>query len=268
MKMVSVVIPVYKSSPSEDERRSLLQCIKILGRYDILLVCPEGVDMTEYHQIAGDAVLTEKRFPAEYFRSIDGYNALMTSEFFYRTFESWRYILIYQLDAWVFSDQLEAWCAKGYDYVGAPWFEDWGFRSEGKKLWRVGNGGLSLRRVRKFVTLTSPRTILRGPREIFAKEYKGPKDFFTCLKRIFGGKGNNMQGYRKEMETYYEDVYFCLHIHPERLSLKMPDVREAAEFSIEKSPAYLFEHIGARLPFGCHAWRKYDYDSFWSHYII
>ena len=53
------------------------------------------------------------------------YNRLMMSEQFYRAFEGYEYILIYQLDCLVFSNALEEWCRKGYDYIGAPWFERW-----------------------------------------------------------------------------------------------------------------------------------------------
>lgn len=60
-------------------------------------------------------------FPDTYFKGIAGYNRLMMSPEFYETFAQWEYILIYQTDAWVFSDRLSEWCSKGYDYIGAPW---------------------------------------------------------------------------------------------------------------------------------------------------
>ena len=75
------------------------------------------------------------------------------------------YILIYQLDAFVFKDELKEWCQKGYDYIGAPWIATientiWlkyfnivarKFRSKNKNnreqiFFKVGNGGFSLRR--------------------------------------------------------------------------------------------------------------------------
>jgi hypothetical protein len=64
-------------------------------------------------------------------------------------------MLIYQLDAWVFKDDLMKWCNKGYDYIGAPWFEDFGSYEKGKKLWRVGNGGFSLRKIKYFCKVLS-----------------------------------------------------------------------------------------------------------------
>lgn len=39
---------------------------------------------------------------------------------FYRRFGKYKYMLIYQLDAFVFSDKLLDFCEMGYDYIGAP----------------------------------------------------------------------------------------------------------------------------------------------------
>jgi len=44
----------------------------------------------------------------------------MMSPAFYDAFKAFDYILIYQLDAFVFRDELEYFCSLGYDYIGAP----------------------------------------------------------------------------------------------------------------------------------------------------
>lgn len=61
---------------------------------------------------------------------------MLTKEFYLR-FRQWEYLLIYQLDAYVFQDELMDWCNKGYDYIGAPFLKlnrevDWN---------NCGNGG-------------------------------------------------------------------------------------------------------------------------------
>ena len=38
----------------------------------------------------------------------------------YSRFEKYEYMLIYQLDAFVFSDRLMEFVEAGYDYIGAP----------------------------------------------------------------------------------------------------------------------------------------------------
>lgn len=44
----------------------------------------------------------------------------MLSAEFYDRFAAYEYVLIYQLDAFVFADRLAEFCQMGYDYIGAP----------------------------------------------------------------------------------------------------------------------------------------------------
>ncbi|AYN03261.1 DUF5672 family protein [Flavobacterium sp. 140616W15] len=116
---VKIIIPIYKEHFGELEEKSFLQCVKVLKNYDIVLVQPEGLDNSyitnEFNQIKAIS------FPKRYFENIDGYNELLLSSLFYEAFLDSEYILIYQLDAFVYKDALEEWCQKGYDYIGAPW---------------------------------------------------------------------------------------------------------------------------------------------------
>jgi 23S rRNA G2445 N2-methylase RlmL len=45
-------------------------------------------------------------------------------------------------------------------------------------------------------------------------------------------------------------------------NFRVPNAIEAALFSFEVAPEHLFELVGNKLPFGCHAWEKYN-KSFW-----
>ncbi len=65
----------------------------------------------------------------------------MLSPTFYDAFQAYRYVLIYQLDALVFSDRLTEWCEMDWDYVGAPWLKCADSPWVGAS--RVGNGGFS-----------------------------------------------------------------------------------------------------------------------------
>ena len=49
---------------------------------------------------------------------------LMLSPFFYESFLDFKYVLIHQLDVFIFKDELNYWCNQNYDYIGAPWFKD------------------------------------------------------------------------------------------------------------------------------------------------
>src|SRR5690606_14031963 len=106
-----------------------------LGGYDKYFVVPRRLRVSR----PGFGI---ESFRDDYFGSGKAHARLQLSEEFYRRFESYRYILMYHLDALVFSDQLMDWCESGLDYVGAPWLQcedtPWVTRS------RVGNSGFAL----------------------------------------------------------------------------------------------------------------------------
>lgn len=98
----AVVIPVYKEELDEFEKISLAQARKILGKYQFVFVAPEGKIFSYFE--SGDAIV---HFPQQFFQSPQTYNRLLMSPLFYEPFLSFDYILIYQLDAFVFYDALE-----------------------------------------------------------------------------------------------------------------------------------------------------------------
>lgn len=241
-ELVAVVIPVYKSTMSDLELIAYRQCMRILsGQHKIIIVSPEGLQLpAEIQQNQHNTEVFEER----YFEDIAGYNDLMVSRQFYRRFTDFEYILIYQLDAFVFQDSLHEWCRMGFDYVGAPSLQDDAFLNlgaEAKDKLRLGmeqskpvlNGGLSLRKV---------RTMLR---------YLSVYNFF--YPRWTGN----------------EDKLFCLdarRLKPMQLFIKIPDWQTAMDFAFEKSPAACYALKNQRLPFGCHAWERYD-RTFWKPFI-
>ena len=100
---VAVVIPVYKKELDPLEEISLAQVRKVLGKYPIVFVTPEGKIFPYFE--AGDMIA---HFPQGFFQNTDTYSKLLLSPQFYDTFKDFEYILIYQLDAFVFYDALEA----------------------------------------------------------------------------------------------------------------------------------------------------------------
>ncbi len=251
-ELVAIIIPIYKDIPGEDELISLRQTLKILHRYPIIFFAPESLNASFYEQqCAGKATFIIKRFANEYFDGIKGYNRLMLSKEFYHNFLDYKYILVCQLDAYVFRDELEYWCSKGYDYIGAPYtFVDMDnypikvltkYRSLLKNVkkyfpWsytfkQVGNGGLSLRNVKKTLFLLNFKKLRPKLWEILMED-----NFFQ----------------------YWGNILFPV--------FKLPDVTEAARFSIELDPEKTFESIGKKLPFGCHAYRRYE-PEFWKKHI-
>lgn len=229
---VSVIIPIYKSQLTDSESRSFKQCLDILGNHPLMLVAPNGLDTTVYENIAGRN-LQRTYFNKRYFTSVSGYSELLLSKKFYCQFEAYEYILIYQLDAWVFRDDLSYWCEKNYDYIGAPWLEAPPITSDKKPLInisnflknKVGNGGLSLRKV---------KTHIRWAWWVFFLFKLFPKN---------------------------EDILWTLFV-----PFKKPNEMEALHFAFELNPKQSYELLNEQLPFGCHAWEKYD-PIFWKRFI-
>jgi hypothetical protein len=243
IKLVVVVIPVYQPVLSDAEQMALQQCARVLGRYSIKIVKPASLKLDLEEFGFSDCELVD--FDDRYFKDIDGYNALMISSHFYERFLSFRYVLIYQLDAYVFRDELAEWCAKDFDYIGAPTLHRDIFDSlpagasetykQALSAHRfVLNGGLSLRKVKSFIR--------------YLKIYN---TFYPAWK------GN-------------EDMLFsqeATRLLPMKLFMKQPRWYEAIQFSFEKSPAATFELTNRKLPFACHAWERYD-PEFWKPYIV
>lgn len=240
---VAIVIPVYRPEFTEAEKASLKQCMNVLSRYAVKVVKPRSLDLKWV--VAEYPAIEFVSFDDAFFSGIDAYNRLLTSAGFYKGFSEYEFILIYQLDAFVFRDELADWCKKGFDYIGSPSLHQEEFDSlpEGSgqifadALSRrrfVLNGGLSLRRIPAFIR------------------------YLKIYDRFYPAwKGN-------------EDMLFsqeATRLIPMKLFMKLPTWQEALRFSFEKSPAASYELTNRQLPFACHAWERYD-PEFWSSYIV
>lgn len=256
-----IVIPVHKEKPDSDEQLSLRQCATVLNGHPICIVCPQRLDASEYDRILSESKANHsiECFHTRFFDGIKGYNLLMLDKSFYMRFKEYKYMLIYQLDAWVFRDELYKWCSKGYDYIGAPWMEN----VNGEiKLTGVGNGGFSLRRIQHFIDVLSYRGPVRRGKQLNLEH--------TVKNRIYQflysmGWQNTISYYKKD-PTLYEDIFLSIFLSNTKLRAQMPEPGTAAYFAFEKQPSHLYS-VTRQLPFGCHAWRKYEYESFWHQYI-
>lgn len=250
-KKVAVIIPIYRESLSDHDIIALTQCEHILGAYPKIIVKPQKTKLPSVTGIINISDIVS--FKDEYFDSIDGYNKLMLSAEFYQAFEGFEYILIHQLDAFVFKDELNYWCDQNLDYVGAPWIRPIGdggiFKTIKSQLRRklhiryniekdglpsprqfenrVGNGGFSLRRVAVFLKVieTSPDMI-------------------------------NQYLLKSGIHEYNEDVFWSIEVNRKKKILNIPSFKVGLKFAFEICPerALIVNHHN--LPFGCHGWDK------------
>ena len=258
-KTTAVVIPFYKTQLSIYEKTALSQCLNVLKNHPIIAIKPHSLNLSKLEENSQFSEV--KNFDDHYFSNIDGYNRLMLSSEFYESFLKYEFILIHQLDAFVFKDDLDVWTKKGYDYIGAPWIRDIddpdlfktvktkfqtffhkrydvyknGLPSSKQFENQVGNGGFSLRRVEKFFKL--------------AKKFEDKIAEYNSKKE----------------HQFHEDAFWSIEVNRKEKLLNIPSYKVALHFAFENSPERAYNLIGNQLPFGCHAWDEYL--DFWKPYI-
>jgi len=249
-----IVIPIYKEFEQLEltELASIKRAIQVFNKRNICFVGPQRLNVSPYLEFASifSINILAKKLADDFFKNIDGYNQLLLSHIFYDTFSDFNYLLIYQPDCWVFKDELDMWCHKNYDFIGAPWINDDNLykvinnnkkqlfelviylqKNLGlKKDWRVGNGGFSLHKI------SSSKRALK----IFKKQ-------------LVNFRAN-------------EDMFWGIYVPLVLPFFKVPDVDEAMKFAFEMNPEQFYELNKRKLPFGCHAWHKYNFN-FWKQWI-
>lgn len=231
-----VVVPIYKPEPDIFDAASWHRCLSVFADTPIAVIAPEGLDLAAWIRPpdhTGRRPIHVVRFAAEFFESQRRYNALMLAPSFYRRFATYEFLLLHQLDVFVFRNDLADWCAREWDYVGAPWFDLAFDRAALPPTTRdnlVGNGGFSLRRVASCVQVLE-----------------------TALARQMAWDGN-------------EDVFWSFWA-PVLSRFRIPTWQEAVAFSMELNPERGLAENGAKLPFGCHGWTKGPCYDFWRPYV-
>lgn len=230
---VVICIPIYKKELSPFEKASLMRLNQVLGRYPRVFIAPESLRF-DYQEYGTD--INVERFPNYFFNNVSSYSSLMLNIDFYKRFAQYKYMLIYQTDAFVFSDRLEQFCNMDYDYIGAP-------ISRFEPAWhaidaRIGNGGLSLRKVSAAIRMLKQWDDILQDSRPFSNWF-----------------------------TQWEDLFWGYCGRREDLAFKVPSVKLALEFAIQADVAHAHKRMkkGWR-PFGCHGWYTLNYD-FWQKII-
>jgi hypothetical protein len=246
-----VTIPVYLPNLTETQQLSLSRCVSVLGCHPTVVFGPASLDYSRYTAIARSASVI--RFADRYFTSLERYSELLLSREFYESFADFEFLLIHQLDSFVFRDDLHEWCARGYDYVGAPWLD------ESLGWLGVGNGGFSLRRVAsclrvlgttaredardywRFVCLTTP------------SRWKRTLKAYRVLPRLLAA-GDTVTSFlhRFLCEERPEDLFWGLHAVRFDRSFSVAPIDLAFRFAIEGGLEHVCHRYADSPPFGCH----------------
>lgn len=262
-KRVAVTVPLASHPElSDDEEISLRHLRHYLGAYDRFVIAPQSMKVPhDDFQIV--------RFADQYFGSANAQTRLMMRPEYYEAFSDYEYILTYQLDAIVFSDQLLQWCDTGLDFVGAA---NHGLTD---RLSVVCAGGFSLRKVQSFLAVLNSTRYAVDP-DTYWKQFsahRSPLGRLINLPRKYVKRLHHFNGVKRQIESFLrdpvllEDVFFVDHaqtFHPE---FRLPTVETALRFAFDETPRFAFELTGRQLPFGAHAWYKQD-RQFWEPYLL
>jgi hypothetical protein len=267
-KLVAIVVPLSnRAGFTAEEIISLNHLERYLGHYDKYMVAPQSLDIKRQDFII-------KKFNNRYFGSIKAHKNLVLSKDFYKAFDNYKFILIYHLDSLVFKDKLEYWCDMDFDYIGAPWVahEEAPYYGMPEYEDKVGNGGFALKKVESFLKIVTSKKLFVDPNDYWQKTYAPRKRAIRYLNfhkkilkhlHIFNGVRQEIQKLRHNSEELFL-VQKAKHYYPD---FRIAPLKIALSFAFESVPRHCYQLNNFMLPFGCHAWHKYDRD-FWEPYLL
>lgn len=218
MTNVAIIIPVYKENLTHNETIAYQQAKRVFCRYDLFFLSPKSLSICY-----ADKDIEILRFEDRHFKGVQEYSDFMLDVDLYKAMEQYEYILIYQLDAFVFEDRLDFFCREGYDYIGAPSFLGAMYFCNGMPEQYIQNGGFSLRKTRAFID--------------WIEQEKAGIEFhkrYSCEDSIIYKYKNSV--------------------------LNLPSFDVALHFSIDSEVKEQLRRLDGELPMGCHAWDRYEVD--------
>jgi hypothetical protein len=261
------IIPVHKPQLSADEVISLKACKKQLNNYKCFLVYPAGMDISAYMEIH-NGLIANPVDPA-WLSSVEQYNKLKLSLYFYRLFSTFTYMLTYELDAYIFNADIEATNAFSFDFIGAPFFECYWDAKPDSPFIKGCNSGFSIRNIQACIRA------LEGMKK-YRLHWLVYKIFLSRIS-IIRIKLNQLT--HKRYDAFFSGrfgFYFAgFHINedvvwtevvPELFPwYRIADPISALKFSFEYNLQKSLKINDGKLPLGCHAW--YKHMDFWKNYI-
>ena len=233
---ILTLVPIYKNELSSFEFYCLKKSLAVLAGRDVRFIGPASLVATYYSENFPSIQLL--RLKDESFSNIENYNRLLINIEFYRLFLDYEFLLILQTDAIVLRDDLSYWCSQPFDYIGAPGPEGYevhvnsgkfsGANGKNIKVY-VGNGGLSLRRVQKCISILN--------------------EFHGEILDFFNSTGSS------------EDLFFSVMGALSR-DFIIPNEITASRFSVEVRPSYYAILNSGSIPMGGHALLKHE-PNFW-----
>lgn len=271
--MIAIIIPTYKQATelTHNEKLSLFQTSKVFNNYDLFLVTNSEVATSLYQPLTCNGKkLQSIYFDRLFFEGLEGYNKLLMSLEFYKTFKKYRYLLICQLDVFVFYDNLNYFIQKKIDYIGAPWFDGYNNATKNSNIIGAGNGGFSLRKISSSITVLNILGLFKQSCSLnisqIISSLTHPVSFLKVYKNQYLRKRKNYLSLLPDDFPHYEDIFWASYVPQAFPWFKVAEVNDAISFSFEVNPELLYEMNNKKLPMATHAWEKYG-ENFWQPFI-
>ncbi len=270
-KRCCIVVPIISTELGLSELVSIQSISNLKENYPILFIGRRKSytsNLSKLNELLPDRPFTFIEFDSRYFVSLISYSNLLMSSGFYRRFSRYDYLLIFQTDALILRGDLSTFIRLDKPYFGAPWID----KNRATQKLLIGNGGLSLRKVDYFIEITRLNSIFPSKWWFNFTQQRFLRwgivgllfPLFYVLDVIVKVFGRSLFFEKMRLLSTAEDVSFakCLVQH----QADMPTLEEAVDFSFESNPQRCFEINNQRLPFGCHAWERYDL-AFWKAHV-
>lgn len=253
----AIVIPVHQENPTIDEKISFTQCQKVFGKRDIFLVAPSNLNIDIYRSIFPHLKTILLR--PELMGSIGAYNKPMISPIIFSHLSSYSHALIHEPDSLVLGDELDYWCNQKLDYIGAPWME---YCQITHKILpkKVGNFGFSLINIKSANAIFSRNHRWYGVSMIIRDLLRGvvKKKRGATHKALRACGGSGLLSNASELFDDHCDIFWSFIVPKIEPWFVIAEPQQAAHFSWETYPESCYEFCNRQMPFGIHAWSKYN----------
>ena len=260
----AVVVPAYKTTLNGYEWISLRRAFEVFTDTPIRLLVPvslqaEAADtfrtLLEGHRCARLEPIAD-----HWLSSVEAYNQLCLDPLLYQRFRAFSHLLIYQLDAYVFTDELLTWCRQDLDYIGAPIYP-LGVPYGKHRVQCIGAGGFSLRRTTAFL-----RALESNPPVFRLADFRRFTAGWGFKARVLRGLrfavclalgGNHLANGTHTLFHWMginEDVLYGQYVPKALPWFQVPTYDQARQFCIDRYVQDELAAMGGQLPFGAHGW--------------
>ncbi len=269
----SVCIPVHTAKLNKYEIISIRSHFSKLKNHDIFILIPESkknkiISVLEKNKIYRSAYKIHE-VKDIYLNHSDNFQILMLKPEFYNFYKSYTHILLAQMDAYTFSDQLISWCKKDLHYIGAPcYYYD---RNWTNKLYFCGVGGFSLRSIKKTLEVLKKNQDIYKFNDFIIQSknhnFKGKLILFLkyVATKVLRKDRLRRSFIKSKLDKFLRGLYIFInedeiygyYLPKYNASFKVGNLNQSKNFCLNSNVKNLLKNIAPKYPFGAHAWFNY-----------